>query len=347
MLALTLGAALLVGDSDFVRKTWNDTLSAFFYMYHVVHPVHEEVVRHGAPEIRPFLHLWSLSVEEHFYLVAALLIAVSIKKRLMVHVAVVFAGLWIAVSTARLLGHVGPNMMWYQRPDSLLLGVVAAVVNASSPTTWSKVAHRRLARFGTAVALGTAVVLFIGTKFAKPFGVFVEFIPDVADEKTLRNGTYWGEFGFSIVALCAAAVTVVTVPTHAHGDDRDHRGAQRHDREAELAPVGPVPQRLPVGHVGDELDEQPEGLGELGADEHGEPGDDHGDRRQARRQSLGGLGPHRGRRGVHDGGHHAEEQAVGALVPGQARPDVTRDAGDADRHPQERTRRRDAPRAAA
>ncbi len=213
-LAMTLVASLLIGNQHFIHQTWNDSLSAFFYVYHVVHPVHAELLTGKAPELRPFIHLWSLSVEEHFYLVAAVMVAVVIKRRLVLPLAALFIGLWIAIGIARLTGHVGFKMMWYQRPDSLLLGVVAAVVNASMPTEWSDATKRLAGRLATAAVLVAGVTIFVGTKFAKPLGAWVHFIPP--EHRSLHTGTYWGEFGFTIVAACAAVITVVTVRHREH-----------------------------------------------------------------------------------------------------------------------------------
>lgn len=216
VLAMTLIAAALIGNGHFLRQTWNDSLSAFFYVYHVVHPVHSELLTGGTPELRPFIHLWSLSVEEHFYVIAAVLIAVVIKRRLVLPLAGFFVMVWLAIGVARFTGHVGFRMMWYQRPDSILIGVAAAILNAAVPTVWSERTKRLVAHGGTAAAIVLVFTVGVGTKFAKPAGLFVPFIPDVAAGKTLNNGLYWGEFGFTIVALCAAVLTIVVVrlPDH-------------------------------------------------------------------------------------------------------------------------------------
>ena len=208
-LVATLIAAAAVGDAKLLRMAWNDTWSAFLYVYHVIHPVHQEVVAGGAPEIRPLVHLWSLSVEEHFYLVAAVGLAFVIRRRLVVPLAIAFTAIWVAVSLARLGGHVGPRFMWYQRPDSLLVGVVAAVIHATMPPSLGPVGSARMRRAGVGASVTLVLVVWLGTKFAKPFGLFVPFIPMKGE--SLSTGLYWGEFGFSIVAVCTATIVMSVV----------------------------------------------------------------------------------------------------------------------------------------
>lgn len=202
----TLLALLIVGDAEMRKQAWEDTWAAGLYVYHVIHPVHQEVVAGGAPEIRPLVHLWSLSVEEHFYIVVAIGMSLILARRWLVPMAAVFMAVWMAIGVARLTGHVGPVFAWYQRPDSLLLGVVAAVVNARFlPTELTERQRLQLRRAGIAAAVVLVAVVWVGTKFAKPFGLFVPFIPKSGGP---RSGLFWPEFGFSVVALCCAAVVL-------------------------------------------------------------------------------------------------------------------------------------------
>ena len=72
VLALTMVTALLVGSSELIRETLSDVIAGGTYTYHVVHPVGAEMVKGGYPETRPLVQLWSLSVEEHFYVVVVI-----------------------------------------------------------------------------------------------------------------------------------------------------------------------------------------------------------------------------------------------------------------------------------
>lgn len=211
-IVITLVALLAVGGEEMRRKAIEDAWAAGLYVYHVVHPVHQEVVNGGAPEIRPLVHLWSLSVEEHFYLIVAVGMMLVFRRRWLVPMAWTFVAIWVAIGVARITGHVGPRFAWYQRPDSLLLGVVAAVVNARLLPTELTDRHRvLLRRTGLAAAAALVGVVWLGTKFAKPFGLFIPFIPESGGPK---SGLFWPEFGFSVVALCCAVVvlSVTRVP---------------------------------------------------------------------------------------------------------------------------------------
>lgn len=230
VLALTLLGALVIGNKTdpadekiagieqqgLVDKTVNDVVSAGLYVYHVVHPVHSEMVAGqpparpegsslGAPVHRPLIQIWSLSVEEHFYLIAAVLTVLVIRRRLAVPLIVCFVGLWAFVGIARALGHVGFREMWYQRPDALLLGVALAFLHAVVPKDWSQRATRRLVRAGYAAWVVLAATVFVGTVFARKAGVFVKFLPPSGD--FLRDGLYWGRFGFTISSACFAVIT--------------------------------------------------------------------------------------------------------------------------------------------
>jgi peptidoglycan/LPS O-acetylase OafA/YrhL len=233
VLLLTLLGALVVGNKTdpadrklpgihpqgLVDKTVNDVASAGLYVYHVVHPVNSELVAGkapavpdgsslGAPVHRPLIQVWSLSVEEHFYLIAAAMTVLVIRRNKAKQLVGLFLGLWAFVGIARALGHVGYREMWYQRPDALLLGVALAFVHAMTPAEWSERANRRLVRAGHVACAVLVADVFVGTVFAKKLGVFVAFLP--GEGKFLQDGLYWGRFGFTI-ASAALAVMVWSV----------------------------------------------------------------------------------------------------------------------------------------
>jgi len=100
-IVITLVALLAVGGEEMRRKAIEDAWAAGLYVYHVVHPVHQEVVNGGAPEIRPLVHLWSLSVEEHFYLIVAVGMMLVFRRRWLVPMAWTFVAIWVAIGVAR------------------------------------------------------------------------------------------------------------------------------------------------------------------------------------------------------------------------------------------------------
>ena len=209
-LAVSMVGALAVGKTSLIKETVNDVLSAGLYVYHVVHPVGKEILTSSFPVHRPLVQIWSLSVEEHFYLVAAIITIVVIKFNLPKLLLALFGGIWLFVAIARATGHVGWDMMWYQRPDSLLVGVMAAYINALMPRTLSDRATRVLVWAATVGAAVIVFTVFIGTKFASPFGLFVQFSP-FDHKSSLHDGLYWGKFGFSIVNVCMGLMIIAMV----------------------------------------------------------------------------------------------------------------------------------------
>ena len=214
VLAATLaGAALLhvakVGDPEFLNDTWNDVWPGATYLYHVVHPVHTEVVRGGPPIERPLIQLWSLSVEEHFYLFGVIAIIVAVKKNWTRFLVVALLGAWFFLSAARLAGHVGPDFAWWQRPDSIFLGVVLAFANAEIPDPISPRFERAL-RIAGPIAVGVeAVLLMLSSSLVRPLGIYIPFSPEVGG--SLNDRMYWGRFGFSISCICTCIVIMSTV----------------------------------------------------------------------------------------------------------------------------------------
>ena len=194
--------------------TKSDAIAGSLYLYHVIHPVGIEIVDSGFPEIRPLIQLWSLSVEEHYYVFGVLLTIFAVRRRLVKQLMVFFIGAYVFISAARLFSYVGPRLAWYQRPDAIMLGVVLAFWNAHLPEGLSERFRRIAHHAASAAAVLFAATVFVGTGFAKPFGLFVPFSP--AEGDTLSDGLYWGEFGFTICSFCAAVVvfTMVRAPDH-------------------------------------------------------------------------------------------------------------------------------------
>jgi peptidoglycan/LPS O-acetylase OafA/YrhL len=209
-----LAVHLIFDERELLDRAISDVLAGGTYMYHVVHPVHIELVGGGPAPIRPLVQLWSLTVEEHFYLFGVLVVILVVKRKWVLPLMVLFGAAWIAIGAARLGGHVGPRFAWYQRPDALLLGVVLAFVNARMPNTWSPRAERWWRRGATAAVVICSIVVLMGMFIAKPLGLYVPFL--VPEGGSLHDGLYWGEFGFTVVSGCVAVMvlTFVRCPDH-------------------------------------------------------------------------------------------------------------------------------------
>lgn len=199
---------------DLWARTKSDAVAASFYLYHVIHPVGAEILVDGVPEIRPLIQLWSLSVEEHYYVFGVLITLFAVRRRLVDPLMALFLAAYVFISAGRLSGHVGPLLAWYQRPDAIMLGVVLALWNAKLPGELTGRFQQVTRHAATLAAITFAATVFVGTTFARPFGVFVPFSP--AEGGSLDDGLYWGEFGFTVCSFCTAVVVFAMVRTPDH-----------------------------------------------------------------------------------------------------------------------------------
>lgn len=213
-----LALHLVFGERELLDKTISDVLAGGTYIYHVIHPVHHELVGGGPAPIRPLIQLWSLSVEEHFYVFGVLTVGLVVRRRWVTQLMVAFTAAWLFIGAARLLGHVGPNFAWFQRPDALLLGVVLAFINAKIPPVWSAQTEKWMRRAATAAVAIMWFTVFTGTVMARPFGLYVPFL--VPKGGSLHRGLFWGEFGFTIVSACIAVMVITFVRCPDHGAAR-------------------------------------------------------------------------------------------------------------------------------
>lgn len=212
-----LALHLLFDNREMLDRAISDVLAGGTYMYHVVHPVHIELVGGGDAVIRPLVQLWSLSVEEHFYVVGVLTVMLVVKRRWVTQLMVLFSVAWVVIGVARFTGHVGPRFAWYQRPDALLLGVVLAFLNARLPTVWPARLETVMRRATTVAGVVLLVNVFVGMTASKPLGIYVPFL--VPEGGSLHDGLYWGEFGFTVASACFGiiVITLARFPDHGLG----------------------------------------------------------------------------------------------------------------------------------
>jgi peptidoglycan/LPS O-acetylase OafA/YrhL len=209
LLLLTLIFGLAFGDAELRRKTIEDVAAGATYVYHVVFPVGEEFRHSAGPEIRPLIQLWSLSVEEHFYLIAPAVALVAITRNWARQLIVACVAAWAFITVARATGHVGPVFAWYQRPDSLMLGMALAFVHAMMPPKLSPAANKRLVVAGSVATLALMLTFWSGTIFARPVIGQVPFNP--LNGQTLDSRLFWGEYGFSVTNVCVCLIVLTAV----------------------------------------------------------------------------------------------------------------------------------------
>ncbi|MCO5317756.1 MAG: acyltransferase [Microthrixaceae bacterium] len=103
-----------------------ETVATLFYVHNIFF----------SPLLGSFQYMgqmWSLSLEEQFYLIGAVATYWCIKRNWIRQMAVVLVGFILFVWVARALGHGGPGQFWFQRPDAIALGVLLAIINAELP----------------------------------------------------------------------------------------------------------------------------------------------------------------------------------------------------------------------
>jgi peptidoglycan/LPS O-acetylase OafA/YrhL len=217
-------------DNQFLLQQVSlESLATLFYVHNIFF----------SPLLGSFQYMgqmWSLSLEEQFYLLGALATWVSIRKGWMKQFGVVLAAFIAFVWVARGLGHGGPGQFWFQRPDAIALGVLLAIIHATAPTDLSDRAKVWLRRMGWIAFAGLIFALLSSSKLIERLGgpyvplyptdVNIEAPPqnlspdelrayaDQAIQVVLReipNGNYWVRWGFTLATLCSAIVVFALV----------------------------------------------------------------------------------------------------------------------------------------
>jgi peptidoglycan/LPS O-acetylase OafA/YrhL len=174
----TVTVLVLVGATDEKLKHGlpREILSAFFYCYHLFNPVGYDLFHRTAGTGRTALitPMWSLSVEEQFYLIIAVAIIWLIRRNALKTTAIFLAGIVVVAAWSRWNFHPGPDLIWFQRPDGLAIGVILAIVNAHLPEEWTQRHRRSMLTLGTIGLLVAVATMWIGsTALFKPVSQLV------------------------------------------------------------------------------------------------------------------------------------------------------------------------------
>ncbi len=194
-----------------------EILPAGLYVYNIVNPL-------GYPTQGVALYqMWSLSLEQQFYVIVAFLALLMVTRRWIVQMAVLMAVLAVGIQVARATGHFGPINLWLQRPDALMLGVVAAVINSRIPETPTE-AQRRAYTIGAWIGtLAIAVLMTLSIAPLRRLGYpYVPFLPEVSDTLSpeqafdvamaeLSTGNFWVKWAFTITNWAMVPVLICMV----------------------------------------------------------------------------------------------------------------------------------------
>ncbi|MCP4434173.1 MAG: acyltransferase [Actinomycetia bacterium] len=193
-----------------------DGAAAVGYVYHLFFPNGLYVIDPTAQNDRTMWHLWTLGMEEWFYLGIAGTVLVCVKKDWMKQLGVVLGVVFVGIAIARWFAYTGffqddenmiagVRMFFLQRPDSLMLGVLVAIINAYVPERTTDRHARWLMWMGT---FGLALwILMLNTssgavqKLGGPYFEYLPAGPEEFNRPDMLATTYWFRFGHTLGAL--------------------------------------------------------------------------------------------------------------------------------------------------
>ena len=203
---------LLDGTVYTLKELAKESVAAGLYVHNIVFPT-----LGGAWHA----HLWTLSVEEQFYLVVGVLMVFGLARGWIKPVTWLLIGCVAAIQISRMFGITGTFKegafaVWLQRPDSLMIGMLAAIANAYLADPLSDRAKRLLKIGGWAGTVGIFVAVWASSSFARhqlhlaipfwPGDVNYTTHPDqVIDRLLAQPGwrldmgrVYWLQWGFTL-----------------------------------------------------------------------------------------------------------------------------------------------------
>lgn len=208
-------AGWLEGTPYTLRELTKETAASAFYVHNIVFPT-----LGGAWHA----HLWTLSVEEQFYLIVGVFMVAALMRGGIRAVMWLLVAAIAAIQLSRGFGITGPVpelafAVWLQRPDSLMVGMLCALLNAHLPDPMSERTRRVLKIGGWVGVVGIFTAVWASTSFARnQIGWRVPFYPGdpnylpegVTSEEVIRplldraswrlelDRIYWLQWGFSL-----------------------------------------------------------------------------------------------------------------------------------------------------
>ncbi len=162
---LTLGATFLPPDN--FSNLLGHAIGGGLFVANVV-SYHDVGYFNGVAELKPLLHLWSLGVEEQFYLVWPVLVWIAARKGVLTGAITVGALLsfaafaWLSEAEPRAAFYLSPPRFWELLAGALLVGVVV-------PARWTTAASSvGLGLIALSIGLITSETEFPGVLLADP-----------------------------------------------------------------------------------------------------------------------------------------------------------------------------------
>ncbi len=203
-----------------------DVGAAVTYTYHLFFPVGLAMIEPAVQNQRTMWHLWTLSLEEWFYLVIAGTVLVCVRRRWIRSLGVLMVVAASVIGVCRLFAVTGffqndPGMVagvrliFMQRPDGLMLGVALAVLNAYMDKAFVEQHRRRVLAIAGVAAVVWAVNLNLSNELFEKVGLpFFKYAPTSPSEFAGLGGghdLYWFQFGHTVSMWCFAIITFAMV----------------------------------------------------------------------------------------------------------------------------------------
>jgi peptidoglycan/LPS O-acetylase OafA/YrhL len=165
-------------------------------------------------------HLWTLSMEEHFYFIIPGLVLLAVKRNRVNWLGWLMGAGALGVGIARLFAYTGPwvsdnapsgiRLAFIQRPDALMIGVVLAILNSKITEEAGERLKKRAFVLGSVGFVVWLAMLNLSSGFIKKIGgPFFEYLPSgvaASAHSEMVHTWYWFRFGHTLGALSFATM---------------------------------------------------------------------------------------------------------------------------------------------
>ena len=220
-LVISVIATLIGYEKLSLRYVGADALAALTYMYHLFFPNGLYMIEPTVQSHRTMWHLWTLSVEEWFYIAIAGTVFICLKRRWVAQLGLLMGAVFVAIGIARWFAYTGfwqdndgmisgVRLIFIQRPDALMLGVAIVCLNSYLTQERLDRIRKPLIAVGTVGLVVWFVMLNLSSGFVQKLGgPYVDYLPSKPSEFTrpqMLDDMYWFRFGHTIGALAFATV---------------------------------------------------------------------------------------------------------------------------------------------